>query len=332
MKEKEKHKCSICGISEDECSKFYYNTKYGNDLCNKHYIQLKRHGKIMDDVKRITSKDKTCSVCGSNKNIKHCHTNDVLEEFREIPLCEYHYNQCRKYGKVIDYNKSPSEIERKCCICGTTQDNTRIIYYTEEHKMYCLRHYSQIKNLGCIIEKTVFEPNDYIVNDNNTVTILVLNKDKIIEVIIDIDDFEKHFKNKKIGITHGYAICEKSEIQKIIMDTNELVDHINLNPLDNRKCNLRIADKSKNAINCDIRANNKSGFTGVSFNKIIGKWRAYISINGKRIELGHFENLKDAVEIRIINERKYFKEFQNKHNEENYIKKYGEEEFNKIFK
>ena len=44
MNEKEKHKCSICGISEDECSKFYYNTKYGADLLAYYLIKLLANG------------------------------------------------------------------------------------------------------------------------------------------------------------------------------------------------------------------------------------------------------------------------------------------------
>jgi len=40
--------CSICNISELDTSRFNKNSKYGNNLCNKHYLQLKNHGKIID--------------------------------------------------------------------------------------------------------------------------------------------------------------------------------------------------------------------------------------------------------------------------------------------
>jgi hypothetical protein len=42
--------CSICGVSKDNASKFYLNTRYGSNLCNKHYLQMKTHGKITDDT------------------------------------------------------------------------------------------------------------------------------------------------------------------------------------------------------------------------------------------------------------------------------------------
>lgn len=43
----------------------------------------------------------------------------------------------------------------------------------------------------------------------------------------------------------------------------EIADHINRNPLDNRRENLRVGDKALNTINRDIRPDNTTGFTGV---------------------------------------------------------------------
>ena len=42
------------------------------------------------------------------------------------------------------------------------------------------------------------------------------------------------------------------------------VDHINMNTLDNRRSNLRIASSSTNRMNCEKMSTNKSGFKGVS--------------------------------------------------------------------
>lgn len=81
------------------------------------------------------------------------------------------------------------------------------------------------------------------------------------------------------------------------------VDHINRNPLDNRKCNLRICTQFENNQN---QKHNTSGKVGVSFNNKINKYIAYIKVNRKHITLGEFKEFKDAVNCRLKAEEKYF--------------------------
>jgi len=50
------------------------------------------------------------------------------------------------------------------------------------------------------------------------------------------------------------------------------VDHINRNSLDNRQVNLRLVDKTTQCINCGICSNNKSGVTGICFDKKEFRW------------------------------------------------------------
>jgi len=50
--------------------------------------------------------------------------------------------------------------------------------------------------------------------------------------------------------------------------------------------------------------NSKSGIKGVCFNKLSGKWRAYIMHNTQRIHLGTFVNIEDAIAARIAGENK----------------------------
>ena len=49
-----------------------------------------------------------------------------------------------------------------------------------------------------------------------------------------------------------------------------------------------------------------SGIVGVHWNKITEKWISRISINGKNVILGSFDNFKDAKLARKEAERKYF--------------------------
>ena len=74
------------------------------------------------------------------------------------------------------------------------------------------------------------------------------------------------------------------------------VDHINRNPLDNRRENLRICTHQQNQYNRTKQSNNTSGFKGVSFNKEKQKFEARIGIDGKSKFLGYFDTAEKASE------------------------------------
>lgn len=84
------------------------------------------------------------------------------------------------------------------------------------------------------------------------------------------------------------------------------VDHINQKPWDCRYKNLRLADKSLNSINTDLRISNTSGVTGVCFANREQNWRAFINYQGKRIELGRRKNKNEAIKLRLEAELKYY--------------------------
>lgn len=78
-------------------------------------------------------------------------------------------------------------------------------------------------------------------------------------------------------------------------EQHQLVDHINGNGLDNRRSNLRIANKSENGQNQRTkRANTTSRYKGVHFYKSRNKWVAEIKHKGVRRSLGYFESEDDA--------------------------------------
>lgn len=78
------------------------------------------------------------------------------------------------------------------------------------------------------------------------------------------------------------------------------IDHKNQDATDNRWENLRDA-KGLNQKNKSMQRNNKSGFTGVSWSKLMKKWmaRMWIEEDGKKKYkvFGHFSDINDAAAI-----------------------------------
>ena len=87
------------------------------------------------------------------------------------------------------------------------------------------------------------------------------------------------------------------------------IDHIGNNKQDNRKCNLREVNNSKNQMNQKLQKNNKSGYHGVTWHKRDQIWEAHIGYNKQQIYIGRFTHLEDAVKARKEAEEKYFQQY-----------------------
>jgi len=74
-----------------------------------------------------------------------------------------------------------------------------------------------------------------------------------------------------------------------------LVDHHDIDKLNNTPGNLRLTDKSGNAQNASIRADNASGVKGVVWRKDRSRWRARVIRKGERRE-SLFDDLTEAAE------------------------------------
>lgn len=83
------------------------------------------------------------------------------------------------------------------------------------------------------------------------------------------------------------------------------IDHINGDRSDNRFSNLREVNNSDNSKNQKVRVDNESGIAGVRFRKDCGKWQARVSVNGNRVSLGHFDDIKSAELARLEANIKY---------------------------
>lgn len=97
------------------------------------------------------------------------------------------------------------------------------------------------------------------------------------------------------------------------------IDHINGHPDDNRKSNLRVCTHQENMMNMKINCRNKSGYKGVYFSNRENKWKAYINFNKKRLYLGTFVNIDDAILARKNAEIEYFGDFSRVEDDDNDI-------------
>jgi hypothetical protein len=86
------------------------------------------------------------------------------------------------------------------------------------------------------------------------------------------------------------------------------VDHINGDKADNRICNLRLATDCQNSYYRPRKSNNNSGFKGV-YRRENGKYRATITVNKKRKNLGTFNTKEEAYAAYCEAARKLHGEF-----------------------
>lgn len=144
------------------------------------------------------------------------------------------------------------------------------------------------------------------------------------EFIFDLADLEEVSKNTWLVYTttngKDYVRCSflKTHIHQFLLNPPKgyVVDHINGNTLDNRRCNLRICSHTQNMQNQKLRSNNTTGVKGVT--KCGNKYRATIRVNKKDIHLGMFNTLEQAKEERLKAENMYFGEYRYDYEEKNY--------------
>jgi hypothetical protein len=91
---------------------------------------------------------------------------------------------------------------------------------------------------------------------------------------------------------------------------NPECDHRDLNERNNRWSNLREATRVQNGLNRRLHKNNTSGYKGISWHKKYKKWRAYVFVDGKKVEK-LFDRKEDAMQHRKNEANRFYGEFNN---------------------
>lgn len=137
---------------------------------------------------------------------------------------------------------------------------------------------------------------------------VVMKSDNIGAIIVDPDIAEMVRNRRWSKDTHDYPVINLSSsvvrLHEVVMAQSfyELpkgcyVDHINQDKMDNRRINLRFVTPQESSRNMPLKGNNTSGVTGVYKTKY-GTYRAYITANKQRKELGYYKTLEEAVAAR----------------------------------
>lgn len=116
--------------------------------------------------------------------------------------------------------------------------------------------------------------------------------------VIDLEDVEKVRGRSWHSNRKGYALAAKGTplLHRLLLEAPPTmqVDHIDGDPANNRRINLRLCTNAQNSQNQGRRSDNNSGLKGVSWNKQKKRWGTSIGINRKRIHLGYFDTAEQA--------------------------------------
>lgn len=111
----------------------------------------------------------------------------------------------------------------------------------------------------------------------------------------------------------GYVTTNRKKdlISHILLGVGSdvVVDHINGNPFDNRRDNLRVATNVQNHWNYRLSERNTTGYKGIYKDRRIDKYHSRICANGKRYYLGAFGSPEEAAFAYDCAARKLFGEF-----------------------
>lgn len=181
------------------------------------------------------------------------------------------------------------------CQCQCKKKTIRIVRTSDLRNGHTL-------SCGCLSWEHRKRGNEYRLLDG-TVYVKLPNTDE--EMLCDAEDWEilkQYSWSLKAEDSYVRARVEgkNCDFHRCVMKESsrkKYVDHINGNKLDNRKCNLRYVTTKQSNMNLGIRKNSSTGVKGVSYDKRLRRYEAYIH-DEKKISLGRFDSLEEAKKVR----------------------------------
>lgn len=203
--------------------------------------------------------------------------------------------------------------KRKCHVNGC--DNEAKQMFGGDGNYYCGKHLHHMYRHGKILEHHRRSDLEYYI-ENDIIHIKLFDNYGVLvgEGLIDSEDLEvvKHYKctlsregyvrisNRKYKTLHHFLFKPPK---------GYFVDHINGIRTDNRRNNLRMVTPLQNSHNTTNKGRGVNKRKGVSYKKDRDKWRAYITVEGKQVNLGSYTTEDEAIKARERAEIEYFGDY-----------------------
>lgn len=136
-----------------------------------------------------------------------------------------------------------------------------------------------------------------VLTEGNHMRYVVANNDSF---IFDKHDLPLIIAHRWYIDRNGYAAtkikAKTFRLTRLLLspDNNTYIDHINGNPRDNCKSNLRLSTFTENQRNMRLPSHNSTGYKSVSFRRDRNKYRACISVGNKTKHIGYFDSAENA--------------------------------------
>ncbi len=189
-----------------------------------------------------------------------------------------------------------------------------IVHINGRNYSYSYKRYGNLLqmviNQTLLYKKKIFNP--FTIIGDTIILHYWMEKEQVVyDILIDTEDYSKienyYWSITPSGYVHSRTNGSSNILHRFLMNTPEhlQVDHINRNPIDNRKINLRNVEPYINARNKKISSKNTSGCQGVDYQKKENKWRARWATSPNTYKQKAFETKEEAIEYRKLKEKEY---------------------------
>ncbi len=239
---------------------------------------------------------KKCVKCGEVK---------PLDQFHRAPRnTDGHVCACKKCSR--EYHLARRARRSPCSVKGCE--------LPRQAKGLCQKHYLRLVKYGRVDAVTYKDPQEIHI-EGAVARMVVRNKKGVncAEIIIDAEDVPK-VSDHRWSYAKGRSVRGRRKgerplsLARLLMNpsADRLVIHLNGDPLDNRKVNLRIVSPAEEIINARPAEKNRSGVRGVSWNRATGRWEVKLSRGGEVHWGGGHKSLDKAIAVRRWLERRHF--------------------------